>query len=287
MILKNDIFSEFRQATALGIDTSPNEVEYSTDGLMLGATQNNVLKLYSSLAGTIQNIIHIPNIQKFSFIYPNSVIHSASNTMYLLSTFDNQYIRSFNSHDSQIRAISVCPREDSCMSSSNECVSYWDLRKKNPAYKIDAIDPLGCVSLCNDYAIAIGNGLLKIYDKRNTKGPKITAKLPEREFKEMFYSPNGAFLIISSEKHHLLVDSEGMIKTSVTLEKAGSACITPDSKYFLCCSENLVFVYYLSTGRKVHTFETSILDNTKVRFNPRYGQFVSVSSLLNFWAIGE
>lgn len=287
MTLTDEAFRRFRQSKALGTNTSPEEMGYSPDGLLLGTTQEGVLRLYSPISGGVQNIVHIQNIQKFSFIYPNSIIHSASNMLYFLSTFDNRYVRTFHGHEGHVRMISVCGGEDTLVSSSSECVNYWDVRKKNPVYRIDATDPLGCVSSSNEYAVVLSNTLLKIYDKRNTKGPRTTTRLPERRYREMVYSPDSTALVVSGERTHVLVDAEGVMRSSIDVERDGSGCITPDSGYFLYCSGPLVLVHHLRSWRMAHAFETPSLDSTKVRFNPRYEQFVSASSLLNFWAVGD
>ncbi|AFN82925.1 hypothetical protein EROM_041610 [Encephalitozoon romaleae SJ-2008] len=287
MILTDEAFSEFKRSKPLGLSISPEEVEYSTDGLVLSSTQGNVLRLYSSISGNIQNIIHVPSIQKYKFMYPNAIIHSASNSLHLLSVFDNRYVSTFSGHKSQINALSVCPGEDTVLSSSYDSTNYWDTRKKNPVYRINAPNSISCLSLSNDYAILINGTLLKIYDKRNTKGPKSTSSLPEKRYKEIYYSPDGSFIIASEEKSHLFLSSDGTIRNSINLERGGSGCITPDSKFFLCCESSSILVYHLRTKRKIHAFKTPGFDNMKARFNPCYAQFVSSSNLLNIWAIKE
>ncbi|ADM11446.1 uncharacterized protein Eint_041590 [Encephalitozoon intestinalis ATCC 50506] len=287
MILTDEAFSEFRQSKSLGPDTSPEEVEYSTDGLLLSTTQNNILRLYSSVSGNVQNIIHVPSIQKYKFLYPNALVHAASNSLHLLSVFDNKYVRTFIGHKSQINSLSVCPMEDAILSSSFDSTSYWDIRKKNPVYRINVTNSISSLSLSNDYATLINDTLLKVYDKRNPKGPKNTSSLPERRYKEIFYSTDGNFIIASDEKGHLFLGPDGAIKSSISLEKGSNGCVTPDSKFFLCCENSSIFVYHLKTKRRLHTYKAHGFDNAKVRFNPCYAQFVSSSSLLNIWAIEE
>ncbi|CAD25347.1 similarity to HYPOTHETICAL PROTEIN YKB8_yeast [Encephalitozoon cuniculi GB-M1] len=287
MIFTDESFSEFRRSKSLGLNTSPEEVEYSTDGLVLSATQSNVLRLYSSLSGDVQNIIHTPGIQKYKFIYPSAIVHAASNALHLLSVFDNKYVRTFVGHKNQINTLSACPKEDAVLSSSCDCTNYWDIRKKNPVYKISTPNSISALSPSNDYAVLINGTLLKIYDRRSTKGPKTTSSLPEKRYEEISYSPDGSSMVVSDEKSHLLLGPDGAVKSSVNLERGGSGCITPDSKFFLCCENSTVLVYHLKTGKKFHAFRTPGFDNLKVRFNPCYAQFASSSSLLNIWAIKE
>ncbi|WEL38509.1 WD40 domain-containing protein [Encephalitozoon hellem] len=287
MILTDEAFSEFKRSKPLGSGVSPEEVEYSTDGLMISSTQGNVLRLYSSISGSLQNIIHLPTIQKYKFMYPNTIVHSASNSLYLLSVFDNKYVSTFADHKSQINALSVCPREDTIMSSSYDSTNYWDIRKKNPIYRISAPNSISCLSSSNDYAMLINGTLLKIYDKRNIKGPKSTSSLPEKRYKEMFYSPDGSFIVVSGEKSHLFLSPDGSTRNALNLERGGSGCITPDSKFFLCCEGSSVLVYHPKTRRRLHAFKTPGLDNVKVRFNPFYAQFASSSTLLSIWGIKE
>lgn len=287
MILTDEAFLDFRQSKSLGMGMPPEEVEYSTDGLAMATTQNSTLRLYSSLSGDVQNIIYLPGIQKHKFMYPSTLVHTASSMLHLLSVFDSKYIRVFSGHRSQINALSTCPREDSILSSSGDCTSYWDVRKRNPVYRINVSGSIGCLSSSTDYAILVNGSLLKVYDKRNSRGPRTTTALPEKRYKEIFYSPDASFIVASGEKGHLLLAPDGGITGSIALEKAGSGCITPDSTYFLCCEGSSVLAYHVRTKKKLHTFETPGFESTKVRFNPCFAQFASASSLLNIWAIGE
>lgn len=283
MILSDETFQGFRQAKVLGANTSPSEIEYSTDGVVLAAVENGRLRLYSSLSGQVENIIHI-DIQKLAFIYPHTLVHSTSNTLHLLSIFDNQYIRTFHGHECEVRAVSVCSADGSFLSASSECVNCWDVRKKSPVYRVNASELLGCMSSSNDYAVLINNSVLKIYDKKSTRGPKATIGLPDARYREMFYSPDASSLVMTSDRGHLVLDSQGSTRMAVNLERS-SGCITPDSGYLLCCSGASVFVHSIQNKRKIHVFDIPSFDSTRIRFNPAHMQFTCASSFLNIWAV--
>ncbi|KAH9411537.1 hypothetical protein HK407_04g06390 [Ordospora pajunii] len=288
MILNDTMLASLKESKPLEIDTSPNGIEYSTDGLLLSITQGNTMKLFSALSGSTQNIIHLQNIQKYLFVYPNTIVHTACSTMQLLSVFDNKYIRTFNGHKSQVYALSVCTIEDSIISSSNECINYWDIRKKNPLYKINAANAMGCISSSYDYALLANGSVLKIYDKRNTKGPRSTSTIPEKNYMAISYSPDASHLIISDGKTHLFVDQDGVTKSTLTLESKSSGCITPDSSHFLLYEKNHMFAYNIRTNKKEYEFEAPGIEDTKIRFNPCYAQFaVSSSKFINIWAIED
>jgi COMPASS component SWD2 len=284
-IMNDSIFGDFKRSKLIGKSFGPTDMGYSTDGLLLGACNSSMLKLFSSIDGQVQNIIHIPDIAGFEFIYPNTLIHSRLNTLSYLSVYDNQYIRSFDGHKTNIRAISVSPRSDTLMSSSEECTNHWDIRKKRPTHRIEALSGLGALSSTHDLAIAVGNALLKIYDTRSARGPRTTVKLPIQDYNSVSYSPNGLHIVVSSNRSHFIFGADGSPRNSIGLEKPGRGCFTPDSKYFACSASDSVSVYRLEDTENVHAFQSPGFDNTIVRFNPRYAQVAAASSSINLWAL--
>jgi COMPASS component SWD2 len=285
MLLSDDIFDGFKQSRLIGKDLEPTDMVYSTDGLLLGACNSSMLKLFSATTGQVQNIIHIGNMSNFEFIYPNALVHSRLCGLYYLSVYDNQYIRSFNGHRSNIRAISVSPGSDALMSSSAECTNYWDIRKKNPTLRIEAMNGLGALSSSYDFAVTVSDVLLKLYDRRNTRGPRTTVRLPMKDYSGIAYSPDGSCIIASSDRSHFIFDSEGSLRSSINLERPSRGCFSPDSNYFICCSGDFVFVYRLRDRKRLCTFQSAGFSNTVVRFNPRYAQIAAASSSVNLWAL--
>ncbi|KAM0672050.1 hypothetical protein CWI42_042080 [Ordospora colligata] len=288
MILTDKTLIGLKESKPLEINTYLDEIEYSTDGLLLSITHGNTLKLFSALSGNIQNIIHLQSIQKYLFMYPNTIVHTSCSTLQMLSVFDNKYIRTFNSHKNQVYALSVCTSEDSIISSSNECINYWDVRKKNPLYKINAANSIGCISSSYDYALLANGSVLKIYDKRNIKGPRSTSTITEKKYLTMAYSPDANHLVISDGKTHLLADKNGLVKSTFALESKSSGCITPDSSHFLLYEKNHIFAYNIKAKKKEYEFEAYGIEDTKIRFNPCYTQFAASSSkFINIWAVED
>jgi COMPASS component SWD2 len=287
MILTEETIKKFKASKSFKDNNMVHSLSFLYNGESVAHSSVDTLRICSPLSGTLKNVVSIKNINKVEYLFPNTILHTCDNTIKYLSLYDNQYLRSFNSHVGTIKSLSSNILNDTFISSSDESTYIWDLKIKKPLYSIKTIDSVSAFSMGDGFCLSVSNVLLKLYDARNILyGPRKTITLQDiiGEIKRIQYSPNGKYISASGKKTHLIFEVEsGQLYHRVNTEKEGDMCFTPDSKYVFCSSGGIIYVHDLINRKKIHHYSSYGLDIKLLEFNPVYSQFVSASTLFTFW----
>lgn len=290
---------------------------------LLATSINKSIQLYDALKGRFQKAVQSQkygcHLAKFTHnsqqcIYASSM-QTDDHTIRYLSLNDNSFIRYFRGHKNLVNSLEVNPTQDLIVSASlDNTIKLWDLRSSNfqgstpmqgPSFT--AFDPSGLV-------LAIGSdlnqkdGMMKstfqLSDIRMfTTGPFLNIDLPSNfTFNKVEFSNDNKYILISSlTGNHLVYDSfegkminELAIGSNVPLSEwpnSGTACFTPDSKYVLSgTGDGSISIFEIDKSKNggvitpssklVSTYDTQ---PRMVLFNPKFQEFVSADSNINFW----
>ncbi|KAJ5757448.1 uncharacterized protein N7511_006142 [Penicillium nucicola] len=206
--------------------------------------------------------------------HSRQILHASTkvdDSLRLLDTHNEGYIRYFAGHTDKVTSLSLCPGSDAFIScSKDDTVVIWDLNSRNPQGKLKLATPYLSAFDPSASVIAIASqstSSVILYDFRNfDKAPfatfdlgpfeeKFTPTTRGRGWTRLEFSNDGKFLMLGTDFHgHYILDAfSGEIK-SFLIGKSGSsgraapisvsgkplgqgdACFTPDGRYVVGCN---------------------------------------------------
>jgi len=280
MNLSDDTLRRFYRAKEFVEEEGVRHIKYSPSGKSLCVSLGGRLKVYDSLNGKLRNIINV-DAPIFTHTLENLILHSSSDkNIKLLSLYDSKHISTFKSHPDKVSFISASQNNDTFLSSSKSGVRMWDLRCRNPIYKLDAQN--GLSAFIGDGFIVGFNSLLAFYDTRCATGPYKIMSPPYCEYKRIV-STNKHFCMSGSSNHHVFSFGGDLVQ-SIKTEKVSFMTLTPESKHSICSSSSFLFCTNIDSKTRIHTLKD---DDPRsfgmIDFNPSYGQFATSSPHLRFW----
>ncbi|OQS53772.1 hypothetical protein EHP00_1245 [Ecytonucleospora hepatopenaei] len=215
-------------------------------------------------------------LDKYKWFQRHTLIYTKNNTMKYYSLYDNSILRDFEIKES-VMNLEVDSVNDLVLASTASKTAIWDIRCKNPVVEINSCSTH--LSTINDNKCMLAsNDKIYAFDLRNYK--KSSDFFIQPNFYNSISLLDNGDIMMKTESSYYFLNSEGELKTFITLENSNSGAITPDSKNLLCCSKNYVFSYAIDTRKKLDSLELSKKDHNAyhtVRVNPQGNQFVVAS----------
>jgi COMPASS component SWD2 len=206
-----------------------NSMDFSSDGqFLVTASNDESIHLYNVQKGALQKEIFSKKygVDLVRFAHHNSTVICASKnefdqTLRYLSLHDNRYLRYFKGHRSKVVSLAMSPYDDSFASAAlDDTIRFWDL--STPACKgLLRVKGRSCVAFDpkHEHVIAVGCpiNIVKLYDDRYfDKGPFETYFIDANpiEYVDLSFSPLGNYILISTSKSIILLDSMKGTKVS-------------------------------------------------------------------------
>ena len=207
-------------------------LSFHQDGTFLvSAAQNGSISLFNAVSGSLVKTVHVKKsgVGVVAFTHhPSAILASAApstvapapsggfgapasaassaaddHMIRYLSLHDNRDLRYFRGHSDAVTALSMCPTDDTFLSSSLDAtLRTWDLRAdrcqgviRAPAPSLAVVDPAGLV-----LAVATDNNCVKLFDRRQCEGgPFGSFFLPGAVItpQSLTFTPDGASLVIA------------------------------------------------------------------------------------------
>lgn len=285
--------------------------------LLVTAADDDSIKLYGLETGNVHKMLHSKKygIAHVRFTHHHESIVFASNkegqggdhALRYLSVHDNKFKRYLKGHTQMVTSLSVAPKNDLIMSTSQDrTMRLWDLRVQNAqgllevpsGVPVAAFDQQGLV-LC----VGVESGIIKLYDLRSyDKGPFSTFTIEAEvnkpnSFSQLKFSPNGKIMVgvVGSKIHQIdayngayqFAHSTGIPDGATPLQ----SCFSPDNKFLLSGHEDKsIRVWNTVSGQQVAQWDSNpnlghghITPPTCIDWAPRRVLVASGCHLLNMW----
>eukprot|EP00743_Colponemidia_sp_Colp-15_P006494 GILK01006992.1.p1 GENE.GILK01006992.1~~GILK01006992.1.p1 ORF type:complete len:313 (-),score=33.83 GILK01006992.1:106-1044(-) len=282
-----------------------NGVDFSNDGaLVVTSSDDKSVNLYDAMSAqrtkTVFSSTYGVDLVRFTH-HPSAIIcasrHDYDHSLRYWSLHDNRFIRFFKGHKAQALSLSMCPRDDTFMSSSKDGTArLWDLRVNQCRGVLEvrrpsvvSYDPQGLL-----FAVAFAPNRVNLYDSRKYEsGPFEVLRVQEHstfDVRAMKFSNDGKYILLSMGNGQLFcIDAyEGKTVRQFSVPNDGGVTLeptfTPDSQFVMCGSENgYITVWSIASGSVVAQYAGHAGVPSIVQWSPSHMMFASACTNLVFW----
>ncbi|PRP79162.1 hypothetical protein PROFUN_09335 [Planoprotostelium fungivorum] len=283
-----------------------NSIDISSDGeLLLTSSDDESLQLYNTQTGKHLKTVYARRngVDQAIFTHARETVLVASSSGWdhsirYLSLYDNRYLRYFKGHRDKVNSISLCPKSDLFLSSSNDgTVRLWDLNTNvcqglmsSPRFKPGrvAFDTEGLI-----FAVAGSMSTIKLFDVQlYQRGPFASFTVPSKglsfDWTRIEFSNDGKMMLLSTSNQIILILNAYNGDVMQTLRAPGvladEATFTPDGQFVLCGSlDGTIYCWSSSSGQILHQWKQGTKGVGPIRWNPMTMMFASADTSLYFW----